>query len=146
MHVSVHQTRIWVETCASMQFVGILFNTAVHVVMYYYFYLKTQNIEPSWKKYVTTLQIVQFLTSLVCFGLTLYFVHGLGRKCKGMRVVYGSILFNLSLLFGFFKVLFTPNKKKRSLINCRDSVNLLKETKFTNESNSNKAGAFDKAQ
>ena len=127
-----------------MQFVGILFNTAVHVVMYYYFYLKAQNIEPSWKKYVTYLQIMQFLTSLACFGATLYLVKGLGRECKSMRIVYGSILFNISLLFGFFKVLFTPNKKKTSLMSSKDSVSIFKEAKLT--SKGNEAIVFDNPQ
>ena len=143
--------RLWVETCASMQFIGILFNTAVHVVMYYYFYLKTQNIEPSWKKYVTYIQIIQFLTSLVCFGLTLYHIHGLGRECKSMRIVYGSILFNITLLFGFFKVLFSPNnKKKRSLMNCNDSVHIFTNKKANemkaNEMKAVKTTEYVKAQ
>ena len=112
--------------------------------MYYYFYLKTQNIDPSWKKYVTSLQIVQFVTSLVCFSITLYIVRGLGRECKSMRIVYGSIVFNVSLLFGFFKVFFTPNKKKAHLIKSKEPISKLNGAKFTEKGN--KEIAFDQAQ
>ena len=73
----------WVDSVATMQFIGMLFNTAVHVVMYYYFYLKSQGIEPFWKRYVTTFQIIQFLTSGVCFLITMNMVVGNGRSCAG---------------------------------------------------------------
>ena len=75
----------WVNSGATMQFIGLLFNTAVHVVMYYYFYLKSLGIEPSWKKHVTTFQIVQFLTSGICFMFTMYIVHYKGKSCKGKQ-------------------------------------------------------------
>ena len=105
---------VWIDTAATMQFVGSLFNTLVHVLMYYYFYLKTQNIEPKWKSLLTSFQIIQFLISLVCFIITMYLVNGLGRKCKGMPSVYGSILFNVTLLYGFFNVLHSTPKVKRT--------------------------------
>ena len=102
---------MWINHQATMQFIGILFNTAVHVVMYYYFYLKSRGIEPWWKKYVTTMQIVQFGTSLVCFIWTMYLVNYESRTCKGLNILFGSICFNLTLLYGFIQVLFTPRKK-----------------------------------
>ena len=45
-----------------LQWGGLLTNTAVHVVMYYYYFLTTQGISPWWKKYITSFQIVQFMS------------------------------------------------------------------------------------
>ena len=42
---------IWMQSGASIQFVGLLFNCFVHVVMYYYFYLKSIGVNPWWKKW-----------------------------------------------------------------------------------------------
>ena len=36
---------------------------------------------------------------------TLYMHHVLDMRCKGMNVVYGSLLFNATLLYGFIGVL-----------------------------------------
>jgi hypothetical protein len=95
---------MWLEHAPSLRFVGLLFNALVHVVMYYYFYLKSRNIEPWWKSYVTTLQIIQFVTSLLLFCMTLY-LHFTLRPCKGMSYLYLNLFFNASLLFGFIGVL-----------------------------------------
>ena len=102
---------VWIHHAASMQFIGIMFNTLVHVIMYYYYYLKTQKIEPKWKRYVTKLQIVQFATSFVCFVGTLYLNFMEQRQCKGMEILYGSICFNLTLFFGFINVSLSGRKK-----------------------------------
>lgn len=104
---------IWLQSSASMQFIGLLFNTAVHVVMYYYFYLKSIGITPKWKSWVTKFQIVQFVTSVVCFFITLYYSwsrNAVGEECKGMNVVYGSLAFNISLLYGFVGILMSGRK------------------------------------
>jgi len=37
-------------------------NPKVHVVMYYYFYLTARGISPAWKRHITLLQIVQFVS------------------------------------------------------------------------------------
>lgn len=108
LHVYHHSVVIlmswfWVETGMSAQFIGLLFNTAVHVAMYYYYYLRAIGIVPAWKKYVTLFQIVQFVTSLVCFVITMSYVftRPSERQCKGITVLYGQLIFNASLLYGF---------------------------------------------
>mmetsp|Transcript_5916 Transcript_5916/g.8821 ORF Transcript_5916/g.8821 Transcript_5916/m.8821 type:complete len:256 (-) Transcript_5916:2167-2934(-) len=115
LHVYHHSivilnTWFWLESAASMQFIGVLFNTAVHVVMYYYYYLRSIGIVPKWKNFVTTFQIVQFITSALSFLITLSLVllrrnGDLNDQCKGMEVVIGSMLFNMSLLYGFTGIL-----------------------------------------
>ena len=111
-------TWLWLETGGSLQFIGILFNTAVHVVMYYYYFLKSIGITPVWKNWVTKFQIVQFICSLVAFcGTMIYHFNlgGIGRatQCKGMQSVYVSIVFNLTLLLGFVSILKTNSKSRK---------------------------------
>jgi hypothetical protein len=103
---------MWLEYAPSLRFAGLIFNTLVHVVMYYYFYLKSVSIEPWWKSYVTTLQIVQFVTSLLLFCATLYF-HFAIRPCKGMTQLLYNLVFNVSLLFGFIDVLGKGKRRQK---------------------------------
>ena len=80
LHVYHHSCVImnvwyWLESAASLQFIGLLFNTAVHVVMYYYYYLRSVGIVPKWKNSVTSFQIIQFITSGVSFLVMVYFLY-----------------------------------------------------------------------
>lgn len=54
-------------------------NTAVHVVMYLYYFLRTQGVEPWWKRYITMFQIVQFATRCACI-----------TRCDGAGVAEAS--------------------------------------------------------
>lgn len=44
-----------------MQWADISANLFVHIIMYYYYYLTEQGIRVWWKKYITTVQIIQFV-------------------------------------------------------------------------------------
>lgn len=123
LHVYHHSLVIimswaWINSQAAPQFLGIILNTAVHVVMYYYFYLKSQGITPKWKNYVTSFQIIQFICSVIIIGITIgYAVNRLDNtaeypQCKGIGIVMGSLVFNASLLNGFIGVLRHNSKAK----------------------------------
>ena len=109
---------VWLEGVASLQFLGLLFNTAVHVVMYYYYFLKSQGINPWWKKAVTTFQIVQFVSSFAFACITMYYAWTRYndasedvQQCKGLVTVFGQLAFNITLLYGFFEVLAKGKKR-----------------------------------
>ena len=50
------------------QWVPIVINLWVHVIMYYYYALSALKIRVWWKKYLTTLQISQFIVDVVIIG------------------------------------------------------------------------------
>lgn len=104
----------WLQYRPSLRHIGLLFNVFVHIPMYYYFYLKSKNIDPWWKRYVTKLQIVQFMFSLVVFVWTVYLVFGQGRECNSMSYLYIQLFFNVTLLMGFFGVLSSGSGGKDS--------------------------------
>ena len=109
---------VWLESSASMQFIGLLFNTAVHVVMYYYYFLRSIGIIPKWKSIVTKFQIIQFVTSVVCFLITILFAINRhltdSTQCRGLPIVLGSMIFNITLLYGFVGILSKDSKSKKS--------------------------------
>ncbi|TPX37517.1 very-long-chain 3-oxoacyl-CoA synthase [Synchytrium microbalum] len=50
----------------------ILINLFVHVLMYYYFAVTALSIKIWWKKYLTTMQIIQFVVDLALIGFLVY--------------------------------------------------------------------------
>ena len=88
----------------TLQFIGLLFNTAVHVVMYYYYFRRVLGWPVVWKRHVTKFQVVQFGTSFVCGLVTLALLLG-GAQCAGMWPLAANFVFNMTLLQQFLGVL-----------------------------------------
>ena len=117
----------WCEFAQSLQFIGLLFNTFVHVIMYIYFassagkwlvYLNIEKWRKSIKLSITRIQILQFVTSFVCLLVAVYIEYftSTTTRCSGFdQASYYSLwlnsLFNLTLLVSFVGV-FKSNKKK----------------------------------
>lgn len=60
---------------AAVQWVPILLNVFVHVVMYYYYFLTASGTKPKdiwWRQWVTTTQIIQFVLDLIACYFALY--------------------------------------------------------------------------
>ena len=94
----------WLEYTQTLQFIGLLFNTSVHVVMYYYYFRSVLKLPTPWKAFVTQFQIVQFGTSLLCYLVTLALLAR-GANCAGTRVLVFNLVFNVTLLYQFVGVL-----------------------------------------
>lgn len=100
-----------------VQWVPILINLGVHVVMYTYYFLTACGHSPWWKKYVTTMQITQFVIDLfVCYYALYsylaadYFPNVLPHQgtCAGSE---GSAMFGAALLTSYL-VLFIAFYRK----------------------------------
>lgn len=94
----------WLEYTVSLWSIGMLANTAVHVVMYYYFLRCTLGKPPAWKRWVTYSQIVQFLFSFVCFTITAYRAFARGENCAGRWPLLLNAGFNATLLYQFMGI------------------------------------------
>lgn len=47
-----------------VSWVPIILNLAVHTVMYFYYFQSARGVRCWWKKYITVMQIVQFVIDL----------------------------------------------------------------------------------
>jgi len=47
---------LWLEEVQSLQFGGLIFNTSVHVIMYYYYFRVVLKLPVPWKRYITKIQ------------------------------------------------------------------------------------------
>ena len=94
----------WLEYVQTLQHIALLFNTSVHVVMYYYYFRRVLGWPVWWKRYVTQFQLVQFGSSAACGLVTLALVAR-GAECAGMRALLFNFAFNMTLMYQFFGVL-----------------------------------------
>jgi fatty acid elongase 3 len=104
----------------SISWAVITQNLAVHVLMYYYYYATAGGAKIWWKKYLTTMQIVQFVVDLhlVYFGTYSYFVSAYWPHlpaygtCHGTEsaAVFGCVLLSSYLLL-FIKFYVDTYKK-----------------------------------
>jgi GNS1/SUR4 family len=56
---------LWVDQAQTLHWAGLLINTAVHVVMYSYYFETVWGKSPWWKRCITSFQIIQFATRCV---------------------------------------------------------------------------------
>ena len=106
------QAWAWIEKKQSLHFIGLAFNTAVHVVMYSYFLQRTITRKvPRWKSFVTLFQIIQFSFSLLCFFAVLVIVFVQNYECAGMTALFVNVIFNVTLLKSFIGVFRIGRKK-----------------------------------
>ena len=95
----------WLEKGTSLQYVGLLANTLVHVVMYTYYIVKASGKKRVWwKPLVTAMQLLQFFVSFCLFLFTSYLHLGTARSCAGYPYLVVQIAFNLILFVGFVDV------------------------------------------
>ncbi|KAG8389936.1 hypothetical protein BUALT_Bualt01G0030700 [Buddleja alternifolia] len=105
---------MWLTESQSLLTVGLVTNSAVHVLMYAYYLLAALGFRPPWKRAVTDCQITQFLIGYLVSGFMLYF-HFTGSGCSGIRSWGFNILFTTSLLALFVNFHLNNYAKKRKL-------------------------------
>lgn len=88
----------------SVQWVVITLNLTVHVIMYYYYYATAGGAKIWWKKYLTTMQITQFIIDLFIVFFATYNHFGQKHRlpaygdCAGSE---GAALFGCALLSSY---------------------------------------------
>ncbi|KAK9761849.1 Fatty acyl-CoA elongase/Polyunsaturated fatty acid specific elongation enzyme [Basidiobolus ranarum] len=90
----------------SVSWVPITLNLAVHVLMYYYYYRTTSGARIWWKKYLTTMQITQFVLDLgfVYFCTYTYFAFNNFPYMPNMGTCSGTVeaaMFGCALLSSY---------------------------------------------
>ena len=69
---------------------------------YHYYAMKILNRPTSWKSWITKLQILQFATSFLLLGKTLWIYRG--KDCAGMKALLYNCIFNATLIVQFIGV------------------------------------------
>jgi len=78
--------------------IAIAANALVHVPMYYYYAVSAMGINVWWKKYITKLQIFQFVADILGNCIGFYYHLTTNFSCSG---VIGSWLFGQAILLSF---------------------------------------------
>jgi len=112
---------LWCQTQQSLQWGGLLFNTFVHIIMYQYYAWRVLKWPTPWKRWITRLQIIQFVTSFVLACTTVRYILQ-GDSCAGMSAFAYNCVFNATLLFQFVGV-----DKRNHAVNCVSSKGTKKE-------------------
>eukprot|EP00871_Galdieria_phlegrea_P001169 jgi/Galph1/2052/GphlegSOOS_G712.1 len=91
---------------STVQWAPILLNLGVHVLMYYYFAMTALKKEIWWKRYLTTIQIIQFVVDLVVctYAYGVFIVNGFDfDKCYGTELgaISGIAVLSLTLHYSF---------------------------------------------
>jgi len=119
----------------SVQWIPITINLSVHVLMYYYYYATAGGAKIWWKKYLTTMQIVQFVIDLFAvyfatysYYSATYFSHlpTLG-SCAGTEsaAVFGCAILSsyLVLFINFYIQTYNKPKGKAPQVNGKPLAN-----------------------
>eukprot|EP01100_Stratorugosa_tubuloviscum_P008060 TRINITY_DN334_c0_g1_i1.p1 TRINITY_DN334_c0_g1~~TRINITY_DN334_c0_g1_i1.p1 ORF type:complete len:304 (+),score=70.09 TRINITY_DN334_c0_g1_i1:148-1059(+) len=125
-HHALTMVLCWVqlEAFCTIQWIPIVLNLFVHVVMYYYFFLTAVGYRPWWRQAVTILQITQFILDIIAVYSALYLrllsdnypfpTFGIFRTdfhCAGsyFAAFFGAGLLS-SYLFLFVQLFLEPSK------------------------------------
>eukprot|EP00471_Norrisiella_sphaerica_P006537 CAMPEP_0184490028 /NCGR_PEP_ID=MMETSP0113_2-20130426/16974_1 /TAXON_ID=91329 /ORGANISM="Norrisiella sphaerica, Strain BC52" /LENGTH=312 /DNA_ID=CAMNT_0026873755 /DNA_START=64 /DNA_END=1002 /DNA_ORIENTATION=- len=97
--------------CGGEAYFGALMNSIIHVLMYGYYFLSTIKIPVPWKRYLTKLQMLQFVVCLV---------HTLGCAYKNiyprsLAMVEVWVMVNMLYLFNeFYKQAYAAKKAREA--------------------------------
>jgi len=90
-------------------------NLAVHTFMYYYYAVALLGSSPWWKKYLTEMQIAQFLVDLASGSVVFWAMVRTGGKCQGdMPAFIFAQLVMLSFLILFIQFFISAYSKRET--------------------------------
>jgi len=119
LHTYHHVITLWLvwitlTTKFTLQWTDIVANAFVHVFMYYYYYLAEKGVHVWWKKYITKIQIVQFVLDMVTHFMWYYYARVVGYACSGVMWVFhfGNFVI-MSFLLLFVKFYYDAYKRNR---------------------------------
>jgi len=96
----------------SIQWAVLAMNGSVHVFMYYYYLAVSLGSDIWWKKYLTTMQIVQFILDIISTFPYFYSELVLGHNCSGTPYILAfSQMVILSFLVLFINFFLSTYKK-----------------------------------
>lgn len=101
----------------AVRWLPMVANSFVHVPMYYYYAASAIGINIWWKKYITVMQIWQFVVDLVGNSTTYYYINkGITCSCTLESWIFGqSILLSFLILFlNFFRKTYAEKKSSHS--------------------------------
>eukprot|EP01103_Thecamoeba_quadrilineata_P004978 TRINITY_DN1483_c0_g1_i1.p1 TRINITY_DN1483_c0_g1~~TRINITY_DN1483_c0_g1_i1.p1 ORF type:complete len:277 (-),score=9.05 TRINITY_DN1483_c0_g1_i1:109-909(-) len=90
-------TWLALESYTAFAWVGIFLNTGVHCIMYWYYFNASLGHNLWWKKYLTQLQMTQFVINFV--GLIFWIYYELTYDCAG---TIGTSILSLFTMITFF--------------------------------------------
>uniref|UniRef100_A0A336LM25 Elongation of very long chain fatty acids protein n=1 Tax=Culicoides sonorensis TaxID=179676 RepID=A0A336LM25_CULSO len=104
-----------------------ILNNFVHVLMYFYYMLSAMGPQYQkylwWKKYMTELQIAQFILCII------HCIRALSVECDFPRFLTGLLLLNASIFFVLFMNFYIQNYKKQQAINVQKKLLELESSK-----------------
>jgi len=105
--IMLYVSWIWISANYTIAWWGVMTNSLVHVFMYYYYFVATMGVNPWWKRYITSGQIVQFVVGLLCACGQFYEYYRTNGNCGGdirLAWVSQSVAISFLLLFINFYV------------------------------------------
>lgn len=115
-------SQMWAQSC--IQWLPIVINLMVHIIMYAYYALHALGCDIWWKKYLTLLQIIQFVAALIGCFLALgarMLSHGIGwldERTYACHGTYGGAYVGCAIIASYlylFVVMYRETySKKRS--------------------------------
>lgn len=111
----------------SISWVPITLNLAVHVIMYWYYFLSARGIHVWWKEWVTRFQIFQFILDLIFiyYATAIKIGHSIApeyvcKECAGtaLATVSGCIIISsyLVLFIAFYIDIYKKSTKKSKVV------------------------------
>jgi len=121
LHTYHHVITLWLVWTTltysfSVQWSDITANAFVHIIMYYYYYLMEKGVQVWWKKYITKIQIIQFVVDMSLHFMWYYYSQIEGHTCAGDLYIYhfGNFVI-MSFLLLFIKFYYDSYKRRGTL-------------------------------